>query len=55
MVPKQKRVAFYLRVSTGGHTVENQRQELAKATEQRGVDGNRDLQRQRLIGRQRPR
>ncbi len=31
-----KRVAFYLRVSTGGQTVENQRQELAKAAEQRG-------------------
>src|SRR5579863_6502525 len=33
---KGKRVAFYLRVSTGGQTVENQRQELAKAAEQRG-------------------
>src|SRR5580658_1637007 len=33
---KSKRVAFYLRVSTGGQTVENQRQELAKAAEQRG-------------------
>jgi len=30
-----KRVAFYLRVSTGGQTVENQRQELARAAEQR--------------------
>ena len=27
---------FYLRVSTGGQTVENQRQELATAAEQRG-------------------
>jgi DNA invertase Pin-like site-specific DNA recombinase len=33
---KHKRVAFYLRVSTGVQTVENQRQELAKAAEQRG-------------------
>ena len=33
---KSKRAAFYLRVSTGGQTVENQRQELAKAAEQRG-------------------
>jgi DNA invertase Pin-like site-specific DNA recombinase len=33
---KGKRVAFYLRVSTGGQTVENQRAELAKAAEQRG-------------------
>jgi len=30
-----KRVALYLRVSTGSQTVENQRQELAKAAEQR--------------------
>ena len=33
---KGKRAAFYLRVSTGGQTVENQRQELAQAAEQRG-------------------
>jgi DNA invertase Pin-like site-specific DNA recombinase len=33
---KAKRVAFYLRVSTGGQTVENQRRELAAAAEQRG-------------------
>jgi DNA invertase Pin-like site-specific DNA recombinase len=33
---KGKRVAFYLRVSSGGQTVENQRQELVKAAEQRG-------------------
>src|SRR5260370_35949847 len=33
---KGKRVAFYLRVSTGGQTVENQRRELAQAAEQRG-------------------
>jgi DNA invertase Pin-like site-specific DNA recombinase len=32
---KGKRVAFYLRVSTGGQTVENQRRELATAAEQR--------------------
>jgi DNA invertase Pin-like site-specific DNA recombinase len=32
---KGKRVAFYLRVSTGSQTVENQRQELAKAAKQR--------------------
>jgi len=32
---KEKRVAFYLRVSTGGQTVENQRRELAAAAEQR--------------------
>jgi DNA invertase Pin-like site-specific DNA recombinase len=31
-----KRVAFYLRVSTGSQTVENQRRELAAAAEQRG-------------------
>ena len=31
-----KHVIFYLRVSTGSQTVENQRQELAKAAEQRG-------------------
>lgn len=33
---KGKRSAFYLRVSTGGQTVENQRLELAAAAEQRG-------------------
>jgi DNA invertase Pin-like site-specific DNA recombinase len=33
---KEVRVGIYLRVSTGGQTVENQRQELAKAAEQRG-------------------
>jgi DNA invertase Pin-like site-specific DNA recombinase len=33
---KGKRVAFYLRVSTGGQTVENQRRELAAAAAQRG-------------------
>jgi DNA invertase Pin-like site-specific DNA recombinase len=33
---KGKRVAFYLRVSTGAQTVENQRLELATAAEQRG-------------------
>lgn len=33
---KSKRVAFYLRVSTGSQTVENQRRELAAAAEQRG-------------------
>lgn len=33
---KGKRVGFYLRVSTGGQTVENQRRELAAAAEQRG-------------------
>jgi DNA invertase Pin-like site-specific DNA recombinase len=33
---KSKRVAFYLRVSTGSQTVENQRLELAKVAEQRG-------------------
>lgn len=33
---KGKRVAFYLRVSTGSQTVENQRRELAAAAEQRG-------------------
>jgi DNA invertase Pin-like site-specific DNA recombinase len=33
---KGKRVAFYLRVSTGGQTSENQRLELATAAEQRG-------------------
>ena len=32
---KGKRVAFYLRVSTGSQTVENQRRELAIAAEQR--------------------
>jgi DNA invertase Pin-like site-specific DNA recombinase len=33
---KAKRVGFYLRVSTGSQTVENQRLELAKVAEQRG-------------------
>jgi DNA invertase Pin-like site-specific DNA recombinase len=33
---KGKRVAFYLRVSTGSQTVENQRLELAQVAEQRG-------------------
>jgi DNA invertase Pin-like site-specific DNA recombinase len=33
---KGKRVAFYLRVSTGCQTVENQRLELAQVAEQRG-------------------
>jgi DNA invertase Pin-like site-specific DNA recombinase len=35
-VGKVKRVALYLRVSTGSQTVENQRQELAAAAAQRG-------------------
>jgi DNA invertase Pin-like site-specific DNA recombinase len=33
---KAKRVGFYLRVSTGSQTVENQRLELAKVADQRG-------------------
>lgn len=33
---KGKRVGFYLRVSTGGQTVENQRQDLERVAEQRG-------------------
>lgn len=33
---KGKRVAFYLRVSTAGQTVENQRQDLARVADQRG-------------------
>jgi DNA invertase Pin-like site-specific DNA recombinase len=33
-----RRVAFYLRVSTGGQSVENQRQELTKAAGQRDWD-----------------
>lgn len=33
---KGNRVAFYLRVSTGSQSTENQRQELGKAAEQRG-------------------
>jgi DNA invertase Pin-like site-specific DNA recombinase len=33
---KAKRVGFYLRVSTGSQSVENQRLELAKVAEQRG-------------------
>jgi DNA invertase Pin-like site-specific DNA recombinase len=36
MVPKAKRVGIYLRVSTSGQTVENQRQDLARVAEQRG-------------------
>lgn len=37
MVPaKPKRVAFYLRVSTGSQTVENQRLELQRVADQRG-------------------
>jgi DNA invertase Pin-like site-specific DNA recombinase len=36
MVPKVKRVGIYLRVSTSGQTVENQRQALATVAEQRG-------------------
>ena len=38
MVPpsKPKRVALYLRVSTSGQTVENQRQDLHRVAEQRG-------------------
>lgn len=35
---KGKRVAFYLRVSTGGQTVENQRQDLERVAAQRGWD-----------------
>ncbi|MGP8164171.1 MAG: recombinase family protein [Steroidobacteraceae bacterium] len=35
---KGKRVTFYLRVSTGGQTVENQRRELQAAADQRGWD-----------------
>ena len=33
---KGKRVGLYLRVSTTGQTVENQRQELMRVVEQRG-------------------
>src|ERR1700694_3976250 len=33
---KTKRVGLYLRVSTSGQTVENQRQELVRVAEQRG-------------------
>jgi DNA invertase Pin-like site-specific DNA recombinase len=37
MVPaKPKRVGLYLRVSTGGQTVENQRRDLKRVVEQRG-------------------
>lgn len=36
MVPKAKRVGLYLRVSTSGQTVENQRQDLQRVAEQRG-------------------
>jgi DNA invertase Pin-like site-specific DNA recombinase len=36
MVQKAKRVGIYLRVSTSGQTVENQRQDLARVAEQRG-------------------
>ncbi len=36
MVPKAKRVGIYLRVSTHGQTVENQRLELQRVAEQRG-------------------
>jgi len=37
MIPKkQRRVAFYLRVSKGSQTVENQRRELEQAANQRG-------------------
>jgi len=38
MVPKAKRVGLYLRVSTSGQTVENQRLELQRVAEQRGWD-----------------
>ncbi len=38
MGPKSKRVGVYLRVSTGGQTVENQRRELHRVAEQRGWD-----------------
>jgi len=33
---KPKKVAFYLRVSTGGQSVDNQRQALSEACERRG-------------------
>ena len=36
MAPKRKRAALYLRVSTDGQTVENQRIELEAVCEQRG-------------------
>ena len=32
-----KRVAFYLRVSTAGQTVENQRQDLQRVADQRAI------------------
>jgi DNA invertase Pin-like site-specific DNA recombinase len=35
-VGREKRVGIYLRVSTSGQTVENQRQDLARVAEQRG-------------------
>ena len=38
MVGKGKRVAFYLRVSTGGQTVENQRRELEEVASRSGWD-----------------
>src|SRR5262245_22152600 len=36
MVPKPKRVALYVRVSTDGQTTENQRRELVAVAEHRG-------------------
>ncbi len=36
MVPRAKRVGLYLRVSTTGQTVDNQRQDLQRVAEQRG-------------------
>ena len=36
MVNRQKRAAIYLRVSTTGQTVENQRRELEQIAERRG-------------------
>ena len=35
-ISKEKRVALYLRVSTSGQTVENQRLDLERVAEQRG-------------------
>ena len=52
---KAKRVAIYLRVSTTGQTVENQKRELEEAGERHGWEINSPFQGCRVLRRQRQR
>ena len=54
MTGRPKRAALYLRVSTAGQTVDNQRLGLKVVCEQRGWTVVQNSPGQRNIGRQRP-